>query len=151
MVLDTIENAGRYISLGKGIAKALEYIQKNDLPNTATGKYEIDSDRLFMIVAESENSNLDECRLEGHRSYIDLQYWVNGSELMGHDILDSQPLLVEYNEQTDCAFYNCLASFSRMLPGMFVIYFPTDLHTAVSDPLSKSKVKKIVFKIAVEA
>ena len=30
MVLDSIENAARYLSMGDGIAKALHYIQNND-------------------------------------------------------------------------------------------------------------------------
>jgi len=57
----------------------------------------------------------------------------------------------DYNEKADYAFYNCNASFTRLSPGMFVIYYPTDLHTAVTDPQAESKVKKIVFKIRVEA
>ena len=150
MILDTIKNSDRYLSIGKGIAETLRYIQNNDLSEVQRGRYEIDGKRLVMIVSESKNSNTNECRLEGHRRFIDLQYWVSGSELMGHEILDNQPVLDEYNEEIDCAFYNCIASFSRLLPGMFVIYFPSDLHTAVSDPLSDEKVKKIVFKIAVE-
>ncbi|MEI7420521.1 MAG: YhcH/YjgK/YiaL family protein [Prolixibacteraceae bacterium] len=150
MILDTIKNSDRYLSIGKGIAETLRYIQNNDLSEVQRGRYEIDGKRLVMIVSESKNSNTNECRLEGHRRFIDLQYWVSGSELMGHEILDNQPVLDEYNEEIDCAFYNCIASFSRLLPGMFVIFFPSDLHTAVSDPLSDEKVKKIVFKIAVE-
>jgi len=136
--------------MGKGIAETLRYIRDNDLSEVQRGRYEIDGKRLVMIVSESKNTNTNECRLEGHRRYIDLQYWVSGSELMGHEILDAQPFLDEYDEEIDCAFYNCIGSFSRLLPGMFVIYFPSDLHTAVSDPLSDEKVKKVVFKIAVE-
>jgi YhcH/YjgK/YiaL family protein len=151
MVLDSIENAGRYLHMGRGITNALQYIQNNDLSKVLPGRYEIDNDRLVMIVFDFESTNCDECRLEGHRRYIDLQYWVSGSELMGHEVLSSQPVLVEYDEKSDCAFYNCVASYSRLLPGQFVIYYPTDLHTAVSDPLSNGKVKKVVFKIMVEA
>ncbi len=151
MVLDSIQNAARYMHLGKGIANALRYIQDNDLAKVQAGRYEIENDKLVMIVFESNNINTNECKLEGHRRYIDLQYWVTGSELMGHEILNSQPVLVEYNEKTDCAFYNCVASYSRLLPGMFVIYYPSDLHTAVTDPLDSATVKKVVFKIMVEA
>ena len=150
MILDSIKNSDRYLNLGKGIADALHYIQSNDLSKIQPGKYEIDGKRLVMIVFEFENTNSNECKLEGHRRYIDLQYWVSGSELMGHEILDAQPVLEEYDEEKDCAHYNCIASYSRLLPGMFVIYYPSDLHTSVSDPLSKKRVKKVVFKIAVE-
>jgi YhcH/YjgK/YiaL family protein len=137
--------------MGEGIANALNYIRNNDLSTVQPGRYEIDGDRLVMIVFEFESTNTNECRLEGHRRYIDLQYWVSGSELMGHEILNFQPVLEAYNEKTDCAFYNCIASYSRLLPGMFVIYYPSDLHTAVCDPLSNERVKKIVFKVQVEA
>jgi len=151
MVLDIIENASRYLFMGAGITKALQHIKNNDLFKVEPGRYELEGDRLVMLVNEYENTNTDECRLEGHKRYIDLQYWVTGSELMGHEILNSQPVLEAYNEKTDCGFYNCIASYSRLLPGMFVIYYPSDLHTAVNDPLSKERVKKIVFKIQVEA
>ena len=151
MVLDTIENAAKYLHLGDGIAKALSYIRQNDVAAFEPGRYEIDNDRLVMLVFEYSNKTTDKHKLEGHRRYIDLQYWVSGSELMGHDILNSQPLVEDYNEKADYAFYNCNASFTRLSPGMFVIYYPTDLHTAVTDPQAESKVKKIVFKIRVEA
>jgi YhcH/YjgK/YiaL family protein len=151
MVLDSIDNAERYFHLSEGITKAMQYIQNNDLTKVEPGRYEIENDRLVMIVFEFESTNTNECRLEGHRKYIDLQYWLSGSELMGHEILNSQPVLDAYNEKTDCGFYNCIASYSRLLPGMFVIYYPSDLHTAVADPLSNERVKKVVFKIMVEA
>lgn len=150
MILDSIENAARYLHLSKGIANALLYIQDNDLTKVQPGRYEIGKDSMKMFVYEFESTNTDECRLEGHRRYIDLQYWISGSELMGHDVLQSQPVLEPYDEKTDCALYNCISSFNRLLPGMFVIYYPTDLHTGVSDPLSKARVKKVVFKIAVK-
>lgn len=149
MVLDTIANASRYLQIGEGIANALNYIRNNDLSAVLPGRYEIEGDRLVMLVMELENTNTNENRLEGHRRYIDLQYWVSGSELMGHEILNSQPVLEAYNEKSDCGFYNCIASYSRLLPGMFVIYYPSDLHTAVNDPLSNERVKKVVFKIQV--
>lgn len=150
MVLDSIDNAGRYLHLGKGIEKAFEYIQNNDLSKTEPGRYEIDQEKLMMLVFEFEATNTNECRLEGHRRYLDLQYWISGSELMGHEILHNQQVLEEYNPKTDCAFYNCIGSYSRVTPGDFVIYYPSDLHTAVVDPLSSERVKKVVFKILIE-
>lgn len=151
MVFDTIENADRYLHLGDGIARALAYLRQNDVAGMEPGRYEIDNERLVMLVFEYNNTTTDENKLEGHRRYIDMQYWVSGAELMGHAFLNSQPVVEEYNEKADFAFYSCNASFTRLSPGMFVIYYPTDLHTAVTDPQSGPKVKKIVFKIHVEA
>ena len=147
MVLDTIDNAGRYLHLGERIEKAFQYIQSNDLSKLAAGRYELEGEQLVMLVFEYQQSNTNECRLEGHQKYLDLQYWVSGSELMGHEVLQNQEVLEAYNPKTDCAFYNCIGSYARLTPGMFVLYYPTDLHTAVADPLSNERVKKIVFKI----
>ena len=148
MIIDRIGNASRYYALGSGIAEALEYIKNNDLGIIASGKYEIARDKVQMIVNEYEQKSSDRLRLEAHRKNIDVQYWVSGSELMGYAPLQSQRVLEPFNEDNDCGFYAADASFSRLEPGMFAIYFPTDLHTATVDDRCDSKVRKIVFKVA---
>jgi len=150
MIIDRIENASRYYALGSGIAEALEYIKNNNLATIAPGKYAISGDKLQMIVNEYTQDCNDRVRMEAHRKYIDVQYWVSGSELMGYAPLHSQPELESYNEEHDCGFYSADGSFSELKPGMFAIYFPTDLHTAIADDHCNTKVRKIVFKVAVE-
>jgi YhcH/YjgK/YiaL family protein len=150
MIIDRIENATRYYALGSGIAEALEYIKNNDLSSIASGSYEISKDKVRMIVNEYEQNCTDRVRMEAHRKNIDVQYWVNGSELMGYAPLQTQKVLEPYNEEKDCGHYAADASFSKLEPGMFGIYFPTDLHTAVADEQCDSKVRKIVFKVVVE-
>lgn len=150
MIIDRIENASRYYGLGTGIAEALKYIRNNDLSLFAPGNYIIIEDKIKMLVFDAEQANTDRIRVEAHRKNIDVQFWVNGSELMGHAILGSQKVLEPFNEEKDFAIYAAEASFSRFEPGMFAIYFPTDLHTAVADDQCSSKVKKIVFKVNCE-
>jgi len=150
MIIDRIENASRYYALGTGITEALEYIKNNDLSKIESGKYEIHKDKVQMIVNEYEQKCIDRVTMEAHRRNIDVQYWVSGSELMGYAPLKSQSLLESFNEQKDFGNYAADASFSKLEPGMFAIYFPTDLHTAVEDVHCDSKVRKIVFKVAIE-
>lgn len=150
MIIDRIENASRYYPIGSGIAEALEYIKNNDLSKIESGKYEIHLDKVQMIVNEYEQKCFDRVRLEAHCINIDVQYWVSGSELMGYAPLQSQSVLEPYNKEKDCGHYSAVATFSRLEPGMFAIYFPTDLHTAVADEQCDSKVRKIVFKVIAE-
>ena len=70
MILDSIENAARYMHLGEGIAKVLHYIKDNDLAKVNPGKYELDDNRLVMLVYDFESTNQNECMLEGHRRYL---------------------------------------------------------------------------------
>ena len=48
MIIDRIENASQYYTLGTGIAETLEYIKENDLSKIEPGKYEISKDKIFM-------------------------------------------------------------------------------------------------------
>ena len=150
MIIDRIENASRYYALGSGIAEVLEYIKNNDLHSLESGSYEIIKDKVRMIVNEYEQKCTDRVKLEAHRKNIDVQYWVNGSELMGYAPLLSQSLIEPFDEVTDCGFYAADASFSKLEPSMFAIYFPTELHTAVADEQCDTKVRKIVFKVMAE-
>ena len=150
MIIDRIENASRYYSLGSGIADSLEYIKNNDLSTIPTGKYEISKDKVILIVNDYEQKCTDRIRMEAHRANIDVQYWVSGSELMGYDSLQSQEVMEPFNEEKDYGMYAGEASFTRLVPGMFAIYFPTDLHTAVIDEKCTTNVRKVVFKVRVE-
>jgi len=150
MIIDRIENASRYYALGSGIAEALEYIKDNDLSAIALGCYEINKDNVNMIVHEYEQKSTNRVRMEAHRKNIDVHYWVSGSELMGYAPFQSQSLLEPFNEENDCGHHLANASFSKLEPGMFAIYFPTDLHTAVTDEQCNSQVRKIVFKVNAE-
>lgn len=150
MVIDRIEYATRYYALGTGIEEALKYIINNDLSTIAPGSYEIIKNKVRMIVSEYEQRCTDRVRMEAHRKNIDVQYWVRGSELMGYSPLRSQSLLEPFNEEKDFGNYAAEAFFSKLEPGMFAIYFPADLHTAVIDENCKSTVRKIVFKVSAE-
>lgn len=150
MIIDRIENASLYFSLGSGIAEALKYIKNNDLSKIESGKYEIHKDKIQMIVNEYEQKCTDRVTMEAHRKNIDVQYWVSGFELMGYASLQTQSVIEPYSVEKDCGLYAADASYTKLEPGMFAIYFPTDLHTAVVDTDCNSKVRKIVFKVLID-
>ena len=101
MIIDRLENASRYYALGSGISEALNYLQKNNPESFHPGSYEIIKEKVRMLVFESEQTNTDRIKMEAHRKYIDVQYWVSGSELMGHAFLQSQSLIEPFNEEKD--------------------------------------------------
>jgi len=90
MVIDKIENYKLYVSLSEKIAKAFAYINETDLSQTALGKYEIDNDDIFALVQEYDTKDKNECKLEGHSKYIDIQYIIYGVELIGVTSLINQ-------------------------------------------------------------
>ncbi len=148
MVIDKIENYRLYANLSEKIAKAFAYINENDLTQTESGKYEIDNDDIFAIVQEYDTKEKNECKLEGHNKFIDIQYIIDGVELIGVTSLTNQ-IPIFKNEKDDYAFYESDSSIIKIETGMFAIFFPDDLHMPGIQFNQISKVKKVVIKVRV--
>lgn len=146
MVVDKIENYGRYKNISERLGKAFEYISATDFTKIAPGKYEVDGDAIFAIVQEYDTKDEADCNLEGHFKYIDIQYIVSGEEIISVVPLTNQ-IPVTKNEENDYAFYNCVASPITIRAGMFTIFFQDDLHKPCMKSGSVSKVKKVVMKV----
>lgn len=148
MVIDKIENYRLYSQLTKRLAKGFEFLTTTDLKAIASGKHEIDSDKIFAIVQEYETKEESECVLEGHHKYIDIQYVISGVELMGFAPLTNQKM-VEEDLEKDYTFYEGDTSLLRVEEGMFTLFFPEDLHRPCVKAGVVSKVKKVVVKVKI--
>ncbi len=149
MVLDKIENADQYKSLGPRISKALEYMKVTDLSHIEPGKYEIEGNDIFVLVQDYETKNRLECKLESHRKHIDIQYLLKGNEFVGHTMLNNQTPFKEYSSEDDYMLFNEEASFFELKPGVFAIFYPSDLHMPSVFEKQPEKVRKIVIKIKI--
>jgi YhcH/YjgK/YiaL family protein len=147
MIIDKIENFDIYKALGKRIEKALEYITNTDLKNIQPGKYEIDGENIFALISEYKTKSEHEGKLEAHRKYIDVQYVINGEELMDNALLGVQQILEPYKEENDIIFFKGEKSFTKVSSGMFAIFFPQDVHMPGISTGKISDVKKLVIKI----
>jgi YhcH/YjgK/YiaL family protein len=81
MVIDKIENYSLYVTLTERMAKGFEFINNTHLATMEPGVYEIES-LFFAIIQEYNTKEIKDCVLEGHK-YIDIQYIIQGVELMG--------------------------------------------------------------------
>ena len=111
MIIDRIENAPLYAALGGGIRAALDYIRATNFDLIAPGRYELDGNRLFVIVNDYETVGFRDGHLEGHRKYIDVQYIAHGAEWIGYAPLGDLPVQTDYNEDEDCILFAGRGSF----------------------------------------
>jgi YhcH/YjgK/YiaL family protein len=146
MVLDKIENYALYTNLSERIAKGFEFINNTDLVQIESGKHEIDNDDIFAIVQEYDTKEEENCKLEGHKKYIDIQYVIKGTELMGVTTKKDQKI-TEMNEEKDYTFFEGETSLVKVGEGMFTIFFPDDLHRPCVKAGQIAKVKKVVVKV----
>ncbi len=147
MVTDTIENIHYYATLGVKIAKALEYIKTTNFDAIASGQYAIEGEEIFAIINEYQTKDKSDCEAEAHRKYIDVQYMIKGTELFGYAPLTIQLPYTDYNEQTDLAVYKEELSYLHLDAGMFIIFFPSDIHQPEVRAFEPIWVKKVVVKI----
>jgi YhcH/YjgK/YiaL family protein len=90
-----------------------------------------------------------ECKLESHKKYIDIQYVIQGEEMMGITTQNNQTIL-EQNLEKDYTFYEGTTSLVRVSKGMFTIFFPDDLHQPCVQTETVLEVKKVVIKVMIE-
>lgn len=148
MIIDSIKNHRIYQSLGKDFKLAFAYLTDPALSRSTSGKYPIDGDRIFAIIQEYDTKDIADGKLESHRKFIDIQFLLSGSELIGTALLaDRKPVISKPDD--DLYFYDGEASMVKMDEGMFAVFFPEDLHMPGIMVGQRKKVKKVVIKIQV--
>lgn len=148
MIVDTIQNAARYRSLAPGFAAAFDFLSKPALDSLPPGRREIDGRRVYASIGRQDGRGKGRARFESHRTYIDIQYTVAGSELIGwQDRASCTPDSAGYNEERDIEFYTDEPRlWIPVPPGCFAVFFPEDAHAPLG---GDGPVHKIVVKVAV--
>ena len=148
MIIDDIAYASRYYTLGSRIRQALVFLQETDFSAMQPGRYEVDGENIIAIVDEYHTKDAVTEQLESHKTYIDIQYLLEGEELIGHLLLQDQLPVAPYNPETDeMLFAEHPAFFSRLQPFMFATLYPTDLHMPGITAVTQRRVKKVVMKV----
>lgn len=150
MITDSLQNHTLYHSLHPRFEKAFRFLTETDLGQFPLGRHEIDGDDLFVILMEYDTKATNECIMESHKKYIDIQYMIAGEEMMGTVILSEHPATTPYDPERDAAFYkNEYDSLTKVQQNHFTIFFPHDMHMPCISTGSPRKVKKAVFKVRV--
>ena len=146
MVIDRLENIGKYAALNPLFAQAVEFLTSQDLNALETGKRELNGKELTVNVTQTKPKSKEEAKIETHRDFIDIQIPLSGTEIMGYTpAVDCQPADAPYNQEKDITFFAGLAeSYIKVEPGMFAIFFPQDGHAPGITP---EGVKKIIVKV----
>ena len=149
MIMDILTNSKRYLPLHKGFAKAFAFLMRPDLETLPVGRYEIDGDHVYAMVAQDRGRDMKDALLETHERYIDIQFVLGGTDRMGWKpkVACAQPA-GGYDNQADIQFFADQPDV--WLPtssGMFAIFFPEDAHMPL---ISSGQIHKVVVKIAVD-
>ncbi len=150
MILDTLSNIDCYATLHPLFPHTIAFLRSTDLSALTAGIHQIIDKHLFVIVEEAQGRTREEAKLECHRRYIDIQLVLEGTDEMGwKPLADCKQPVSDYNEERDIRFFNDPADSWISTPAnTFCIFFPDDAHAPL---VSKGKIRKLIFKIAVDA
>jgi YhcH/YjgK/YiaL family protein len=103
-----------------------------------------------MLVNNYQTKSSEECKLEAHKKYIDIQLMLIGNEKIGHFLLENESPSEEYSEEKDVMFFKEEYSSFQLRRNEFAIFFPNDVHMPGIVLNSFESVTKIVMKVKVE-
>lgn len=145
MIVDTIDNIGKYVSLNPLFEEVVNFINTHDLSSLEVGKHAIVGNDLFVNIANANGKSEEDAVFETHRKMIDIQIPLDAPEAYGYKPLADLPN-VEYNEEKDITKYPGVKAETIVCckPGEFAIFFPQDGHQPC---IGTGVIHKAIFKI----
>lgn len=147
MILGKLADSQQYAKLNPYLSQLFKFVNENDLSKFATGRIVLDSEDLFINMAEPTLKKAEEQKLEVHREYIDVHIPLTGPETIGiTHISDLQCESDEpFNKEEDFALYSEQAQhYITVRPGEFLIVFPEDAHAPI---IGEGTIKKAIAKV----
>ena len=146
MIIDTIDNLGKYVALNPLFADVVEFLKTNDLQTMEVGKFPIKDKDLFLNLSLAKQRTKDTAILETHINMIDIQIPITCAETFGYTPLEDLPDF-EYNAEKDITKYGDTKAqtYVTVNPGQMAIFFPQDGHAPCI--IEKEEIKKAIFKV----
>ena len=146
MIIDTLDNLGKYVGLNPLFADVVSFLKENDLSTLEDGKHPIKGGDLFVNITTAKGRTKEAAVLETHINMIDIQIPIDNDETYGYTPLQDLPDF-EYNAEKDITKYGTTQAqtYVTCRPGQMAIFFPQDGHApCISE---KEVIKKAIFKV----
>ncbi len=142
--------------------KAFEYLEQvlkeetvenrrlSSLPINAFEKVDLDENN-FALEQVYNSKNREDCFFESHRQYIDVQFILEGEEIIEVTNINNLEVDFEYNNEMDLLKYKSTSNSSiiKLKKGDIAIFYPEDAHMPCVKLDKSIKVVKTVVKVAV--
>lgn len=145
MVVDTLDNLEKYVSLNPLFPEVVKFIRENDLARLEPGKHVIKDNDLFVNIQVAHAKSEGEAVFETHRRMLDIQIPLSACEAYGYTPLARLPE-ADYNEEKDVTKYPGAKAETlvKCRPGEFAIFWPQDGHQPC---IGEGDILKAIFKV----
>lgn len=143
MIVCPWKEIGRYAAVIPGLQEAIEVVsQLTDLtPRTVP----LSGNNKILVQSGTTKPVGDS---EAHRKFLDIQYVVKGSEIMGWAPVDALTPADEFNEAKDKGMYAGPVDCIRITAGNCYVVFPEDAHAPGVHLDTPTEYTKLVIKLA---
>ncbi len=146
MIFDTLENIKNYEGLGR-VYTALKFLAETDFKAMELGRYELQGDDIYYMV-QSYDTDPEKTIAEAHKKYIDIQFMVEGEELIGVAPISCEKRETQAIPENDVWFYECKTEAMTLIEGSFMVLYPNDLHCpGVATNNKAMTCRKVVVKV----
>ncbi len=146
MIICPFENLSRYETIIPGLNEAVEFIK--NLKSFEPATYPL-SGTNKVLVQNVTTKAWETSQLEAHREYLDIQYILDGNEVVGWAPLDSLTPVDAFNTEKDKGMYAGNSTPIAIRAGYCYIVYPEDAHAPSVHLAQGGQVKKIVVKLKV--
>ena len=120
------------------------------LPTNTFEKVELDESN-FALEQVYNTKNIEDCFFESHRQYIDVQFILEGEEIIEVSDINNLEIDFEYDNDMDLLKYQSSSNSSsiKLKKGDVAIFYPGDAHMPCIQLNKIVKVVKTVVKVTV--
>lgn len=144
MIVDRVENAHLYYGIGPHIDAALKFLQEGRFDGIS--RLSLDDFNVNISCTEYVSRPMEQCKKENHRVFADIHVCLEGVDVVGYcNRKDAEPI-TEYDSASDKQFFSARMSYVRLLPGMFALTMPEDVHSAMMMDEKPEQSRKLIIK-----
>ncbi len=152
MIATDLDHIEHQVLMTPALRKAFAFLSKPGLLDLPDGRVDLDGDRVYALIQRYATMPAGAPKFEYHRKYIDVQFIVAGSEIIGWAPRENMSVTDDYDTGKDVCFGTVAEGAwtpVHLGAGKLAVLWPEDAHAPKLAAGSPSTVVKIVVKVAV--
>jgi len=152
MIVSELRNLKSQVVMTPNLESAIDFLLERGNDELPAGRLVVDGERVYVEVQSYDTIEGGDWRFEGHRKYLDIQYVVEGQEIIGWASIADATVTTPYRDDHDAWLGTVDPEFVtsvRLRAGQLALLYPEDAHAPRRAAGAVSPVRKLVVKVAI--
>ena len=151
MIVANLEHLKDQVVLTPNMLTAIEFLLAHGHDFHPAGRKAVDGDKVFVEVQSYQTIVGDTPTFEGHKSYVDIQYVVEGEEIIAWSNIDDVSITTPYDPAKGDFWLGTAPPKAvtkvHLKAGQLAVLYPTDGHAPRQAIGGSAPVRKLVVKV----